>query len=346
MNPFLGVLFHAIGGFAAGSFYLPYSRVRRWPWEVYWLIGGVFAWLIVPLFIVLLIYKDPFSMMAEVPGHMMRLPYLFGLLWGIGGLTFGLTMRYLGLSLGMAVALGLTAIFGTLIPPIIEGRFVDLIQLPSGQITLIGVLMGVAGTAIVGRAGMLKDRELTSENVNHALKEYNYPKGMIVAIISGLLSACFAFGIASGKEVVALTSPQAAHPLFANSFLFAVIMLGGLTTNFVWCGTQIVRKKSIRQITNLDTTQSTINLFLCFLAGTTWYFQFFFYGMGTTQMGEFDFASWSLHMTFIILFSNMWGWLIGEWKGTSKKTRTTVIFGVLALIGSTIVIGWGNSIQH
>ena len=345
MNPVLGILFHAVGGLAAGSFYLPYKKVSKWPWEVYWLTGGIFAWFIVPISAICLIYKSPLNLLEAIPPNLMKWPYFFGMLWGIGGLSFGLSIRYLGLSLGMAVALSLTAIFGTLIPPIAEGIFLDLMYTLSGRVILMGVVGGVGAAFIIGYAGMMKEKELAQQSLGGTIVEFDYTKGMIVATISGILSACFAFGLASGREITEIVTPLSSNELFANSFLFAIIMIGGLTTNLIWCIYRIIRNRSIDSLLSVTWTKSVRNFMLCIVAGTTWYFQFFFYGMGSTQLDKFDFASWSLHISFIILFSNIWGWILKEWDGSSLKTKRFLLFGLLMLILSTVAIGYGNSIE-
>ncbi len=346
MNPFLGIFFHGIGGFAAGSFYIPFHRVKNWPWEVFWLVGGFVAWIIVPFIVSLITIPDFFQVLQMIPARIYFWPYLFGLLWGIGGLTFGLTMRFLGMSLGMSLALGLTAVFGTLIPPLFNGQLGEVIMTSSGKITLLGIFIGILGIGIVGQAGYLKDRQLDVREKKQTIKEFNFKKGFIVAIISGSLSACFAFGIASGKPLVTAVVDHIVNPLFANSLLFTVIMAGGFTTNLIYCGWMIYRNKSYKYIRLNDLSQGLKNILYCSLAGTTWYFQFLFYGMGTTQMGRFDFVSWSLHMSFIIIFSNFWGIILKEWKAVRPRIVNIMLAGIVVLMISTLVIGYGNAISE
>ncbi len=337
MNPILGTLLHAIGGLAAASFYIPYGRVRHWPWEVYWLVGGIFAWLIVPVFLTLLTIPDALRVLLELePSHWLW-PFGFGILWGIGGLTFGLSLRFLGLGLGMALSLGLTAVFGTLVPPLFDGKLLDMLNKTGGLVTLAGVLISVLGIVIVGIAGINKDKELTVIN-QLGIREFNIKKGMLVAAIAGAMSACFAFGIASGDEIVRLSQSSGTPELFVNSLLFAIIMLGGLTSNSIYCGFKIISNRNSRG-DKVPMRVHTINLFFCALAGSIWYAQFLFYGMGSTQMGQYDFIGWSLHMSFIIIFSNIWGLSLGEWKGISLPVVRTLWMGLLVLVISTVVIG-------
>ncbi|HEX8549349.1 MAG TPA: L-rhamnose/proton symporter RhaT [Cytophagaceae bacterium] len=337
MKPILGTLFHAVGGLAAASFYIPYSKVKDWPWELYWLVGGIFAWLVAPFILITVTLESPLVILTSLSIKAVALPYIFGLLWGVGGLTFGLTMRYLGVGLGMAIALGLTAVFGTLIPPIANGLMQQLVNTTDGQITLIGIFIGVVGIAVVGRAGIKKDKELGSRG-NASILEFNLKKGMLVAFFSGIMSACFAFGIAAGEEIVEASKAAGSPPLFVNSLLFGVIMLGGLTVNVFYCMFMLVKKEYFKT-NNIWTPGWIRNLVLCIVAGFTWYSQFLFYGMGSTQMGEYDFASWSLHMSFIIILSNAWGLKMKEWKGVSNNVGWILISGLIVLIISTIIIG-------
>src|SRR5882672_1850266 len=198
-NPALGVLFHWLGGLASASFYVPYRGVKGWAWETYWLVGGVFSWLIAPWFLAGLMTKDLFAVLSEAPGRAIFWAFFFGLLWGVGGLTFGLTMRYLGLSLGMAVVLGLCAAFGTLMPPIFRGEFMtEVVGTTSGRIILFGIAVCLAGITAAGFAGISKERVMSPEQQKAAIKEFKLRKGIGVAVLSGVMSACFAYGLAAG----------------------------------------------------------------------------------------------------------------------------------------------------
>ena len=208
VNPFLGIFLHAVGGLAAASFYLPFKKVRNWSWESYWLVGGFFSWIIAPWTVALLTTRDVPTVLAEAPLHSLFWSYCFGALWGIGGLTFGLSMRYLGMSLGYALALGCCAVFGTLVPPIFQGRLLEICGNVSGIVTLVGVAVCVAGIALCGRAGVSKERELPDEEKQKTVREFNFTKGVWMATFAGVMSACMAFAIAAGKPIadLAITS--------------------------------------------------------------------------------------------------------------------------------------------
>ena len=390
-NPFLGVFLHALGGFAAGSFYIPYKKVRGWAWEVYWLVGGTFSWIVAPWVVGLLTCPDLLGVLGSASGKTLLWTYLFGVLWGVGGLTFGLSMRYLGLSLGMALSLGFCAVFGTLVPPVFEGRIAALVSTTSGLVVILGIAVCLTGIAMCGRAGMRKERELADAEKKASIAEFDFVKGAWVAVFAGVMSSCMAFAFAAGKPIAEAAVAAGAKPLFQNFPVMIVALLGGFTTNAVWCAALSFKNRSwrdyrrvrpaeaagaaagaptnfiwcaalsVRNRTGRDYLRARpaggeapasapalprpsllANYVFSALAGTTWYFQFFFYGMGTTQMGRYDFSSWTIHMAFIITFSSLWGIFFHEWKGTGRPTRRLVVAGIAVLILSTVVVGAGN----
>ena len=343
-NPFLGVMLHALGGFAAGSFYIPFKKVRKWAWETYWLVGGFFAWIVAPWVVALLICPNLIHVLTHSPTRSLLMAFGFGVLWGIGGLTFGLTMRYLGMSLGYALALGFCAAFGTIIPPLFDGSFVEMLMKHSGQMVLLGVLVCLTGITVCGRAGVSKERELSADQKTAVISEFNFRKGVWIAIFAGIMSACWAFAIQAGKPIAKLAVEQGTPDLWKNSPVFIVIAAGGFLTNFIWCA--ILNKRNRTAINYVQGSGASLatNYIFSALAGITWYCQFMFYGMGTTRMGKYDFSSWTIHMAFIIVFSNLWGLKFHEWKGSSRKTHNVIFAGILVLIASTVVVGLGNYI--
>jgi L-rhamnose-H+ transport protein len=212
-NPFMGVVLHAIGGFAAGSFYIPFKKVRKWAWETYWLVGGFFSWMIAPWVVACLVCPDVMAILRAAPMKSVIWSYLFGVLWGIGGLTFGLTMRYLGMSLGYALALGFCAAFGTIIPPVFTHKFMGMLDTTSGLVTLAGVLVCLAGMAVCGKAGVSKERELSADQKTAVVSEFNFTKGVWIAIFAGIMSACMAFAIQAGKPISELAVVHHVPPL-------------------------------------------------------------------------------------------------------------------------------------
>lgn len=363
MQVILGVIFHFIGGFASGSFYIPYKKVKGWAWESYWIVGGLFSWLIVPPLAAYLTIPDFASIISATEGGILSLTYLFGILWGIGGLTYGLGVRYLGVSLGSSIILGLSMVIGSILPSIYfeffpqEGKdaFSVFLSTEWGRMVMLGLLVCVVGIVICGKAGMMKEKEIKTDVTDpHGMEvktEYKFGLGLLVGIISGVLSACFNFGIEAGKPMadVANAMWKAANPaetgnfLFQNNVTYVVVLWGGLTTNFIWCMILNARNKTFGDYT-AKKHPLLKNYIFSALAGTTWFLQFFFYGMGESKMGN-GASSWILHMAFIILIANAWGLILKEWSGVKKKTLYTVIVGILTIILSVLIVGYGNSIK-
>lgn len=339
-NPALGVVFHWLGGLASGSFYVPFRYVKRWSWETYWLVGGIFSWIIAPWILGLIFTKHLPSVLAATPGRTLFWCYFFGLLWGVGGLTFGLTMRYLGLSLGMAIVMGLCAAFGTLMPPIFSGEFIPrVLGTSSGRVILAGIGVCLAGIAIAGLAGIYKERAMSREAQHAAIQEFDLRRGFLVALLSGVMSACFAYGLAAGDPIRRLTIDSGTPPLWQGLPVLVVVLIGGFTTNFVWTVFLNIRNRSGHEYLGIP---SISNYLLCALAGVTWYLQFFFYTMGETKMGAYRFSSWTIHMASIVLFSTLWGVGLKEWRGAGRTAIGLLVAGLAVLLSSTILIGYGN----
>jgi L-rhamnose-H+ transport protein len=351
MQVILGVLFHLIGGFASGSFYMPFKKVKSWAWESYWIVGGIFSWLIVPPLAAWLTLPGFSDIISGASASTLQYTVLFGLLWGIGGLTYGLGVRYLGMSLGNSVVLGFCSAFGALVPSIYynivptEGKtsFSEMISTTWGLVVLLGVIICLLGIYICGRAGILKERELPEEEKKKSVSEFNISKGLFVAVTSGILSSCFNFGIEAGKPMAEMAVANGLNPLYQNNVTYVVLLWGGLTTNFIWCMILNTRNKTFGDYTD-SKTPLLKNYFFSALAGTIWFLQFFFYGMGESKLGN-GASSWILHMAFIILIANCWGIALKEWKGVSKKTRSTIIAGIAMIMLSVLVVGYGNSIK-
>ena len=389
-NPVIGVVYHWLGGLASGSFYVPYKGVKRWAWETYWLAGGFFSWIIAPWLLALLMTKDLMTVFHQAPWSALLWASFFGLLWGVGGLTYGLTMRYLGLSLGMAIVLGLCAAFGTLMPPIFRGEFfTQVLGTTSGRVIVFGVFVCLVGIATAGLAGVSKERAMSPEQQKAAIEEFNLRKGIGVAILSGVMSACFAYGLAAGDPIKALTLQHGTKELWQGLPVLVVVLIGGFITNFVWCLILLARNHTgyqyftahIRRIASRPetTTETAVdapsreavehagsirvaqtavmveavpaaevcapmlrNYLLCALAGTTWYFQFFFYTMGESQMGRYKFSSWTLHMASIIIFGTLWGIGFKEWKGAGIRAGALLTLALFLLVASTVIVGYGN----
>ena len=337
-------------------FYLPYRKVQYWSWESYWIVGGVFSWIVVPWIIAFLMVPNLLSTLADAPPRSLFLSFFFGMLWGVGGATFGLTVRYLGFALGTAMALGYCAVFGTLLPPLFSGELSDVIRTAPGLIVMGGVGVCLLGIVINGIAGIAKEREVPEEEKKATVKEFSFKKGVWVATFCGIMSACMSYGFAAGKPIAELAVSNGSSDLWKNLPVLIVVLAGGFTTNLIWCVALNFRNKTFGDYLKREEQKApsdagvagsvsvpvVANYLLCALAGTLWYLQFFFYGMGTTKMGRYDFSSWTLHMASIMIFGTLVGVYLSEWKGVSGRTHRLMLSGLVVLVSSTLIIGYGT----
>jgi L-rhamnose-H+ transport protein len=315
----------------------------------------------------MLLTRDLPGVLAHQSAATIGWTMLFGALWGFGGLTYGLTMRYLGMSLGTGVALGFCAAFGTLLPPLFKS-FVPSVPVPEtlgeiasatpGRITLAGVALCFVGIGIAALAGLAKEREMPAAQKKAAIAEFNFSKGILVATFCGIMSACFAFALTAGNPIGEASVAAGTSRLWSGLPKLCIVLVGGAATNFVWCAILHVRNRTGHQYFSAVLRDGpgqpdpgpggdrrvplAANFLFSALAGSTWYLQFFFYTMGETQMGRFSFASWTLHMASIIIFATMWGGILLEWRGASRRAHRLIGLGVAALVLSTVVIGAGT----
>ena len=328
---FLGLLIIAIGAFCQSSSYVPINKVKDWSWESYWIIQGVFAWLVFPLMGALLAVpagENLFALYAANPAATFKTIF-FGILWGVGGLTFGLSMRYLGVALGQSIALGTCAGLGTILTPLFTGKAGDLTA-P----VIIGVVVTLLGIGIIGWAGMLKTKEVDDDKKKESVKDFNFGKGILVALLAGFMSACFAIGLGFGEPL----SWEASKPIFKTLPATLLVTFGGFLTNAVYCLFQNQKNKTWR-----DYGKGSVwvnNLIFCALAGILWYSQFFglSLGKGFLQNAPVLLAfSWCILMSLNVTFSNVWGIILKEWKGCSKKTISVLVIGLVVLIVSSFL---------
>jgi L-rhamnose-H+ transport protein len=342
MNPTAGIILIALGSIGAASFYVPFKKVKSWAWESYWITQGLAAWIIAPALFAYIFIPDGelIPIINEAPSSAKMMAMLFGALWGFGGLTFGLSIRYLGVALGQSIALGLCAAFGTLIPPIVAGE--NLLTTTAGILTITGVSITVAGISIIGYAGSLKSKEMTEEEKKAAVREFALKKGILIAVFAGIMSACFNFGFEAGKPIENIALAHGTNPLFQKNPSLIFILFGGFITNLVYCGYLNIRNKTYMDYYTVSGSVLLNNLFFTFLAGLLWFLQFHFFGMGASKLPEsMAVFGWSILMALNIAISNIWGILLSEWKGVKRKTIIVLILGILILILSTFVVKLG-----
>lgn len=338
MNILIGLLVIAIGAFCQSSSYVPIKRVRDWSWESFWIIQGVFAWLVFPLLGALLAVPSGHNLIEIYVHNPVNTLWtmFFGILWGVGGLTFGLSMRYLGVALGQSVALGTCAGLGTVMGPLLLSIFFPETD-ALGSLTfsvILGVLVTLVGIGVIGAAGSMKSASLSDEEKKAAVKDFNFPKGIAIALLAGFMSGCFNVGLEFGKSLTFSGS----HPMFATLPATFAVTSGGFITNAVYCFRQNTIHKSWGDYRKKSVW--TNNLIFCALAGILWYSQFFGLSLGKAFLKDSPTLmtlSFCILMSLNVLFSNLWGIILKEWKGCSRKTIAVLVFGLAILVISTFI---------
>lgn len=340
MEILLGLLIIAVGSFCQSSSYVPIKKVREWSWESFWLTQGLFAWLVFPLLGALLAVPEGHSLgelFTAGNGFRIGMTVLFGVLWGVGGLTFGLSMRYLGVALGQSISLGTCAGLGTILGPVLLNLFFpELDALASlTAAVIVGVAVTLLGIAIIGVAGSMKAASLTDEEKQQAVKDFNFPKGIVIALLAGFMSGCFNVGLEFGKEI---NFGELTDPMFRTLPATLLITLGGFVTNAIYCLWQNARNKTFSDYGRKELWLN--NILFCALAGGLWYSQFFGLSLGKgflTESPTLTTLAFCILMALNVTFSNVWGILLNEWKGCSKKTIAVLLVGIVVLIVSTFI---------
>jgi L-rhamnose-H+ transport protein len=316
--------------------------MKKWAWHTSWITLGFVAWFIMPwvggwlttpVLTAILIHSNTYSIFWT---------YTFGVLWGFGGLMAGLGLRYLGIALGQSISLGVSAIVGTLVPALIDHKAGMLVTTIPGGIILLGFLTSLAGIAFGGYAGVLKDKKLSIEEKKASVKEFSAFKGLLMAVMGGVLSAFMAFAIKAGQPLAQEALNAGTEKVYMNNPIFVFALAGGFTTNFIYAMILSYRKKTFGDFNFRPRRVLSLNYLLAIASGIMWYGQFFFYGMGTTKMGQYDFASWSIHMSSIIIFSNLWGLWLKEWSLVGRRTLVYLWISIVLLVLSVLMIGFGN----
>ena len=346
-NPILGVGLHAIGAFSSSSCYTPQKQTTLWSWEVYWIAQASVAWLILPITVALLTIPNYFEVLSACPTAAMRNSFLLGVLYGFGGMSFGLGIRYIGFSLNYAIAIGISAILGTLLPLIWDPNAGFVWELAKkfsttpGLVILAGMVLSLVGIGICGLAGVLREK-----TTGDAPSQYSFRLGVPLAVVAGILSAVFAIALDAGKPLETAALAEGASELLKMNAIYPFSNGGAWVTNLVLCAILIARNRTGGQFLRLPESSSAKLLFyylMAILSGAFWYFQFFFYGMGHAHMGnEYGFTSWALHMAMLILFSNFYGYLFREWEGATTVPKKVLHLGMAVIVVSTLIITYGN----
>jgi L-rhamnose-H+ transport protein len=343
-NPFIGTGLHAIGGISAATCYLPNTQTRRWSWGTFWLVQALFAWILMPALIGWLTVPDFFNILHEAPSKPFRMAFFLGAAYGFGGMSFGKAINHIGYSLTYTLAIGISAVLGTILPMIILGGIGSYFSRPGGGIVLSGMILSLLGVVICGWSGFRKENDLNA--VAGQKTKFNMTTGLFLTIVAGVLSGVFNLSLEYGQPVADMAA-QRGSVIFQGNAKMIISTSGCFAVNFIWFVVTGIRKKTLREFLpdhNLSGRQLTLNWLWSSLAGTLWCLQFFFYGLGHVKMGNFQFASWVLHMSMLIFFSYVVGVIMKEWKEVRPKTNIILIFGLITLIVSFCITSYGSYI--
>jgi len=348
MNIAIGLSMLILGGISAGSSYVPLKGIRGWAWESLWAVQGVVAWLVLPFLLAFLAIPGLSEVLGDVPFSTIGYTWLFGFLWGLGGLAWGMAIRLIGLALGFSIATGFLSSLGTLVPILVTGRMGEVLSTSSGRVMLLSVGLSLVGIGICGRAGMRRDRERASAGASGAERGggkagdaagFQFRKGVVIALVAGICCACFAFGINAGEPIRQRAIAAGASPLWASTPVFFVELLGGITVNLLYCLFMNFRNRTFSDYRVVrGEGRLTANYLFSLLVGALWYLQFVFYGMAAFYMGTYSYANWSVHMSFMVVASNLWGYYYSEWKGVSRETIRLNNIGILVLVIAGVVM--------
>jgi len=339
MSIFAGIGWHIIGAACAASFYAPIEKVKRWSWETTWALAGLFSWILLPIGVSLILLPDFHGFYASMPADLLLKVALFGAMWGVGNVSYGLTMCYLGMSLGIGIAIGVTLVAGTLIPSFIDGQAGALITTRGGQYTLLGVLVALIGVAVVSYAGHQKEMQLVGQT-----REFNVKLGLLLAVMCGIFSSGMAFAIRAARPMEASALHLGVNPLYAALPSYVIIMGGGAVVNFSYCFIRLaaLKRLSLRNDLALPGSALARNAVLASTAGIMWYLQFFFYAWGAANVpARLFYVNWMLHMSMYVLCGGLVGLALGEWAGVGRRPVRLLWAGILIIIAAANLVGLG-----
>jgi len=335
----MGIIWHLVGAASAACFYAPFKKVQRWSWETMWAVGGFVSWIILPWTVSYVLLPDFWAYFGLFNASTLLPVFLFGAMWGIGNINYGLTMRYLGMSMGIGIAIGITLIVGTLMTPIIAGKFDVLIGTPGGRMTLLGVLVALIGVAIVTRAGQLKERKMGIK-----AEEFNLKKGLVLAVMCGIFSAGMSFAMDAAKPMHEAAAALGVDPLYVALPSYVVIMGGGALVNLGFCFIRLAKMQNLSIKADFSLAKPLIisNVLFAALAGLMWYLQFFFYAWGHAKIpAQYDYMSWMLHMSFYVLCGGLVGLIMKEWKSAGTRPVGVLSVGCVVIIIAANIVGLG-----
>lgn len=338
-----GVLFHAVGASSAAMCYTPEKKVKGWSWQTYWLAQAFVCWLALPVIVAFITIPQLIVVLKEAPALPMLYSFLLGMAYGIGGTAFGIAIRYVGFSLTYAIAVGISCVLGTLLPPLLHGTLGTLLQNNGAAEIIAGISLGALGIALCGRAGRNKEKDLEKEQSSHA--GFSLVKGLPLCLLAGILSAFYGFSIDQGQPIADTAAKYGAGNFQVNA-VYIFSNSGAFLVTFLYCLYLHKKQNSFVQYTRSANNRLGVNYSMAVLTGILWYGQFFFYGLGHVRMGNYKFSSWAIHMIMLVLFSSVAGLLMKEWKNCSRLTRRLLAAALLVLVAAVLLLTYGNYIGN
>jgi L-rhamnose-H+ transport protein len=341
-NPFLGVFLHGIGAGFAATCYTPQKQVKRWSWQTYWLTQASFCWFLLPIIGAMLTIPHLAEVLREAPHDAMLKSFLLGAAYGIGGTAFGISIRYIGFSLTYSIAVGLSSVLGTLIPPLFHGTLGATLSKPGAGWIIVGIVVGTFGIACTGLAGRLKERDLAAQQNKG---EFNLTKGLLLSLLAGVLSAVYGFALDAGEPIADVASAHGAG-IWRGNVVYIFSNTGAFITTASYCLYLHAKHKTLGELIELpagsEKASLPLNWAMAIVTGLFWYGQFFFYNLGHVHLGEYKFTSWAIHMIMLVLFSNLVGVALREWRACRRVTDTTIVFALLVLTAAVLLLTYGN----
>jgi len=334
-----GVLYHAVGASGAALCYTPQKGVKGWSWQTYWLAQALICWLMMPLIVAYLTIPHLTVVLKEAPVAAMQRSFLLGIAYGVGGTAFGIAIRYVGFSLTYAIAVGISCVLGTLLPPLVHGTLGDVLKSNGAVFLIIGVAMGAIGIALCGLAGRNKEKDIAADVNNKT--EFSLAKGLPLCFLAGILSALYGFSLDQGQPIADVAAKYGAGN-FQGNVIYIFSNTGAFISTLLYCLYLHNKDKTFYQYGNASGNNLSVNYLLSILTGLLWYGQFFFYGLGHVRMGAYKFTSWAIHMIMLVLFSSVAGLVMKEWKQCSSKTLRWLIGALLVLVIAILLLTYGN----
>ncbi len=342
-NPLLGTVLHSFGAMCAALCYTPQQKLRGWTWQTYWLTQAAICWLIGPIIGALLTIPNIWAVLSQAPRQVMVKVFCLGVVYGIGGTAFGLSIRHIGYSLTYAIAIGISCVLGTLTGPILKGTLVKMLDKPGAEWVLGGIAVGTVGMALCGLAGRLKELDLKKDQGTGA--HFSLAKGLPLCLLAGVLSGIYGIAINDVGGPLALAAAEHGAGYWQTNIVYVFVNSGAFLTTFVYTLYLSLKQKTTREFIRLESGPAShlaVNYLLAILTGCLWYSQFLFYGLGHVRMGSFKFSSWAIHMILLILFSTAAGLAMREWIGCRRKTHWALIAALVVLIAAVLALTYGN----